>query len=370
MMYYIYSMTETDYVSLKQNLLILEIQQNICSNEFDRTELRLSKSTYNNQQNNNPIISEGMFIELVDHLMKRQTKHKLLIFDARNIDFKLMKDLTSFKKLIEDKYDGIAFVADEGLAKFFSQRLSPPKMEWVQDNEVKSECLLYSRLDNYQQVFSSLPFDNLNAYISGELRKLVFSYLREDETEPKSVLSSNVYANRYFNVRKLFRESNLYQLSIFLLIQHLIQYEGEFDAFVCSSVNGACIASSLSIYFRKPVVFLRNVGPQMTARDSMLTKRIMEGRRYVYVFDFMCLGTEYQRIKMLCNIRNAKIVLGLGISKYKELNDKILAQGMKRAAIVTLFDINEFEANYYKCFVEEKECVDYINTPVDERKES
>lgn len=353
MMNYVYSLSNADYVSLQQNLLVLEIRQNICSNLFDTNEVQLQKQ-------DKPFLNEGLFIELIDHLMKRKTNHKLLILDARGTSFKLMKDLERFRVLIRDKYDGVVLIADKVFAQCFKERLAPDAEEMVQDNGIDLSCLKYCRTASQMCVFELLPVSDLATYISRELRYLVFSYLKVEEIEPKPIPSSNIYANRYFNARDLFCNSSLYQLSIFLMVKHLEKNNNEYDAFVCSSINGACIASSLSVYFRKPVVFLRNVGPQMTARDNMLTKRIKERRRYVYVFDFMCLGTEYQRIKMLCNIRSARIVLGLGVSKYKMLNEGSLPRGSKKVEIFTLFDINEFECDYYKCFAQMEECQTYI----------
>lgn len=360
MINYVYSLSNADYVSLKQNLLVLETQQNICSNLYDTEKVRLSTPLQDDQQDKLPL-NEGLFMELINVLMDRTPKHKVLIFDAQGVSFKLMKNFERFQILISEKYEGIVLIADRDFAECFRTRLHPSVEKTLLNDGIELICLLYSRSTAHMQVFGALPFSNLVAYISQELRQLVFSHLKVKELEPKAIPSSNIYANRYFNVRKLFCDSNLYQLSIFLMVQYLEKNKIQYDAFVCSSINGACIASSLSVYFRKPVVFLRNVGPQMNTYDNLLTRRIMEGHRYIYVFDFMCLGTEYQRIKMLCNIRSARIVLGLGVSKHKMPNEKLLSRGSKQVVIFTLFDINEFEHDYYKCFVDEKECETYFN---------
>ena len=133
----------------------------------------------------------------------------------------------------------------------------------------------------------------------------------------------------------------------------------DFDAFVCSSITGACFASALSVFFQKPVIYLKNIGPSMSANDERIIERIRKSRRYVYVFDFICLGSEFDRMRMICDIRLAKVVTSIGISYYRfphfETVEKIDKAGYlpfdwnSESKIAALFQINAFEAEYYKC---------------------
>jgi adenine/guanine phosphoribosyltransferase-like PRPP-binding protein len=136
-----------------------------------------------------------------------------------------------------------------------------------------------------------------------ESKKRLFFEKTDQEPKETFLYSSNVYANRYFDLKLIFKYPDLFCLIVYEMVRRIGRHYrndySKFDAFICASVNGACLANAVSVLIRKPVVFLRNVGPRMNVVDENITKRILREKRYVFIYDFLCIGTEFRRIEML-----------------------------------------------------------------------
>jgi hypothetical protein len=162
-----------------------------------------------------------------------------------------------------------------------------------------------------------------------------------------AIISSNITANRYVDIKSVVSDPSIMNLIVFemvkLIISSINRKLNNIDAFICASVNGAVLASSISALIRKPVIFLKNVGPTISIMDEKMNDKIHRGRNYCYIFDFMCIGTEFSRVKMLCDTKNAKIVCAVGVARFKKPNTS--------RPILTLFGINDYVSNYYKCYV-------------------
>lgn len=194
--------------------------------------------------------------------------------------------------------------------------------------------------------------DNMKTIIHQGLSRLVFNEVYSKAKKIEYIYSSNVYSNHYINMRQIFSNSNISMLVTTRLLHMMMDVSDlEFDAFICASITGACIASYLSVYIKKPVLFLRNVGPDIKTEDDLIVERIYPHKKYVYIFDFMCLGTEYLRTKLICALKNSSIIKSFGVSYYKkparETNNNI----EKTDDIQTIFFINHFIPDYYICSV-------------------
>ncbi|QUC66357.1 hypothetical protein [Aristaeella hokkaidonensis] len=214
--------------------------------------------------------------------------------------------------------------------------------------------------DNYISLFDDET--DVVKKIDNCLSKLIFEKIAPEEKTIENVYSSNIFSNHYINVRNLFADGKLAALATTRLLHMIMNTTDlDFDAFVCASITGACLASYLSVYIKKPVLFLRNIGPDITTDDDLIVERIYPHKKYVYIFDFMCLGTEYQRMKLICSLKKSSIIHSFGISHYKKPNQGRTDQPdevSKLDDIQTLFDINGFKQNYYACSVERTDLED------------
>lgn len=129
--------------------------------------------------------------------------------------------------------------------------------------------------------------------------------------------SSGLYSNCYLSVKKLFREVEAFYFTIFSLAQRVSELS-KFDAFVTSSKNGAIIATVLGDILNIKEIHLIGIGPKYSMELDGSVDSIKQGKRYVYIFDFMCTGTELKIVSALISSKKGILKGAIGISRYKE----------------------------------------------------
>lgn len=306
---------------------------------------------------------------VIQTIRKQNRKNKLLVWDMRNILYSPIHIIDSPYSLIKDEYyQGICFLFDDlDVEHMFEENLSTEKERTAKLDKLDDGCWYTGYEDIIEEHFQTDKCKSFVHYIDEELLRHFFLSFRSDSLPTLMPLpSSNVYVNHYFEAKKIFSNGPLFQLLVYrmayVLKQILAEENDEFDAFICASITGACIASALSVFYHKPVIYLKNIGPNMTANDERIIDKIEKDQNYVFVYDFMCMGSEFERIKMICNIRLAKILCSLGISYYRlphletantrENSSKFCFEWNSHMKIAALFQINAFDENYYYCTID------------------
>ena len=178
---------------------------------------------------------------------------------------------------------------------------------------------------------------------------IIANYLLETSTSKDVFLdSSNVYSNMYVDIKQLFYEPNIYLLAIYLLCKKIAdQFHREhYDGFICASNNGSVLATSLSLLLNKPCVHLMNLGPHLTIMDREIIDKIAEKKTYLFIYDFICLGTELKLVKTLATLRGAKVAASFGIANHL-LPSRQEPPRRYEPFVFSLFTINEdFNFNY------------------------
>lgn len=310
-------------------------------------------------------ISAYEIASLIAQLKSRSTSHPLLVIDMRKI---MHSPIHSLKTVIEllaiEKYQGILYIIeDDLLAKLLDQEYSSLQRQYSFQTLGSSTKLIANQ--NFTLSNSWNAYIDQIEKVDRDIAYYIFSALKSTESQPMEKLrSSNVYINRYFNAKSSLVNGDDFHLIVYSMARMLETVLNElvnrdFDAFICASITGACFASALSVFFRKPVIYLKNIGPSMSANDERMIERIRKSTRYVYVFDFICMGSEFDRMRMICDIRLAKIVANIGISYFRfphfETIDKKAALPFdwdSKSKIAVLFQINAFEKDYYNCAIE------------------
>ena len=299
---------------------------------------------------------------LFESLMAYEHKASTLVWDASHMKKVPIHDVEDKITRLFEAYQQVIFLLPSSDIANDIMRLFQSNDEWnTTVYEEGSQITLSVRIAGFTtRIFwYDMSVEKIRKDIEKDIAYFIFSQTTS-RVRCEPVFSSNIYANRYFNAKRLLQTPTTFNAVIFQLVEKINHYthfgEHSFDAFVCASVNGACIASAVAAIIKKPVIFLRNVGPDMTVRDKYMTERIKPGKKYVYIFDFMCMGTEYQRTKMLCALRRAHLVYCAGIAHYRKPlvrkpNNK---DSREHTDIDTIFDINAFtkNKNYYYCTVD------------------
>ena len=174
-----------------------------------------------------------------------------------------------------------------------------------------------STSEGYNYYLNSLkPFNKYrNLLISNIVRLFIKNTCLEEET---FLPSSNLYANKYINIKNIFTEQNinyLVLLQMFNLISEHID-ENHYDKLVCVSLNGAVIATLIGQIVNKEVIYLMNLGPNLNIRDKESLTKIKVKGRYLFVADMLCTGTELKIAETILNYRNANIVGAVVVAQY------------------------------------------------------
>jgi len=145
---------------------------------------------------------------------------------------------------------------------------------------------------------------------------------KENITELRPLDSSGVFCNMYINVKKLFVDPLNYYYVIYQMICMIDNSNIAFDALVSVSRNGANIAEIIGWLLNKKVIYCPSLGPKFSLATYMVENKIRKNGKYVYIFDFMCLGTEAKMLNALLSFAGANLVGGFGIANYIDLEQR------------------------------------------------
>lgn len=153
--------------------------------------------------------------------------------------------------------------------------------------------------------------------------------------------SSNVYLSKYINLKKIYAKPDMLNFCLYGLYRYILKHNNEFDSFVCTSNNGAVLATVLGAIFRKKVLYLLNLGPKVIIKEKDLWKKIERHNKYFYVYDVLCLGTELKILNVILNMHRAELVGGIGIGRVLPLER--YSQDISYEALV---DITKYKSDF------------------------
>lgn len=205
---------------------------------------------------------------------------------------------------------------------------------WVRDT-----VACYFNKDKYT-VERLIDRECINARKKEEF-KIIKSIVNNEDGYIQLLDSSGLYSNCYVDVKKLFIDVEKYYFIIFSLAEQLYNLGDHIDAFISSSKNGAILANILGGLLDVKEVHLIGVGPKYSMELGDSVECIKKGKRYVYIFDFMCTGTELKIVSALINSKKAYLPYAAGIAKYKKDADFQLL-----SKLVVLADTKDIEIDY------------------------
>lgn len=151
--------------------------------------------------------------------------------------------------------------------------------------------------------------DEIRIFISKKIKDNIF----EKEQHLKS---SNVFVNKYIDVKRIFLFPSVYYLILFELALLIDRKFEDFSKLICCSYNGAAIATILGQLLNKEVIYLMNLGPSISFNNVDMVSQIENNKKYLFVSDMMCLGTEYNVTKTIVKLKKAYLIGAASIIKY------------------------------------------------------
>ena len=136
--------------------------------------------------------------------------------------------------------------------------------------------------------------------------------------------SSGVFVSRYVALKDLFLQMDgalflLYEMAERVYAKYPAAADRESKTLISCSKTGAAYASLLSMLLNMRAVYCKSVGPKFALDTVRLKSEIQEGQDYIYVFDFLCMGTEARILHALVNCLGGNLLYGIGAANYLDI---------------------------------------------------
>ena len=255
------------------------------------------------------VISETVFNELRHHLS--ETSKKLFIIDMKNVVsyspriFSELEDISSNVVFANIEHEKIRQMLEEDLNE----------RSWEIDGSI-----MYAKESDKETVKKIYQEDVRKKEIIKIIKETLCTH------DIYTLESSGLYSNCYVDIKRLFMDVKKYYYIMFSLAEMSSRkiVEHSIDAFVSSSKNGAIIANILGGLLDIKEIHLIGVGPKYSLELGNPLDCLKNGKRYAYVFDFLCTGTELKIVNALIHAKRAYLKYAVGVARYGQGNENSL----------------------------------------------
>lgn len=283
------------------------------------------KNRYSNSQN----INEDT-CNIIAGLINVQGNENFLAIDMKNIKSYPMRIFSDINSC--NPYIFFFNIETENIVLRMKEDMR--QLVWLQNNTIA--CFSNEKIFQIEQLVN----DCCNQVRKKRLISIIDKKLIRNDRSPYKLESSGLYSNCYLSVKRLFGDvENLYFVTF--AMARRIAVMPKFDAFVTSSKNGAIIATILADMLRIKEVHLIGIGPKYSMELGDSIESIKEGKRYLYIFDFMCTGAEFKIVSALINSKRAQLKGAVGISRFMKEN-----QSFRENNVEVLVEAEELGTSY------------------------
>ncbi len=254
----------------------------------------------------------------IDQLLVNDVKSEILKLQYENyiLDFAWMKFVNdiSFIKFIQEIQSldkGLIFINLSDVVYDFIKNASSDEFLCSDESTTKmynNQGQVYCESVDILEIVAEFKID------------FVKHYLKNNSIPgPQYLESSNIWSNMYINIKKTFVDTEVFNFFIYEmcnLIMTNFDKNKDFNYLVCASNNGAALATIIGQVLNIEVLYLMNLGPHLTLRDREFINKIKKDKKYLFVFDFICLGTELKMAKTIVRIKKADVVGAVGVAKF------------------------------------------------------
>lgn len=156
--------------------------------------------------------------------------------------------------------------------------------------------------------------------------------------------NSNLYIKDYFTVKNLFSDTNLFSYTINKMCEKIVEYK-DIDGLICTSNNGAILCNIIGDMLNIKPLFALNIGPNISIKDIEDLEKIERDKKYIYIFDFICIGTEFKIIQTIVRMKKAFISASVGVGVYLRPDRN---QNLKDFYGIINVDCSEYKVSFYK----------------------
>lgn len=143
------------------------------------------------------------------------------------------------------------------------------------------------------------------------VQEIVKKNTHEYNGEWEYLVSSGVYSNMMVDLKGMLYNHVDTIYIIYSLYNCISEWDENFDYFVATSKNGVALASILCEIFQKDLICF-NIG-QMFEEIYNRKPKIEEGKKYVHIFDVICLGSEAKVVNALITAQGGILKKSFGV---------------------------------------------------------
>jgi adenine/guanine phosphoribosyltransferase-like PRPP-binding protein len=164
----------------------------------------------------------------------------------------------------------------------------------------------------HQILLTRFFFDDIKNHSQYSFEKGKLKYLE----------SSNVYVNKYINVKSLFLDKN-YMMLVIKDLKDLVKRR--FKEYLTDLVllgvsnNGIILANLLSYELEVPVQSLNRLGPVYCLDKKVDRNNQFRNKKYVLVSDVICMGGEYKMAQGIIDILGSTLLGGVCVVQIREV---------------------------------------------------
>ena len=130
--------------------------------------------------------------------------------------------------------------------------------------------------------------------------------------------SSGVYSNMSLDYKKMFEESNDFQFILGEMYYEICCIEQKFDFLVAASKNAIALAAILGERLGKPVIYYASIGQKYVRHNfqDRIESQVdadQQAKKYLMIFDVICLGTEARILNGVINALGGDLVGAVGM---------------------------------------------------------
>lgn len=315
------------FVINTDKMTIYPVAFNLYIDKIDGYKKDVNKEQKENSSTNILFFNETRLDEndviKIQNDIKQCTNEKILLIDFQNI---LIKDSRNFDILLPDKKKYVIFANLSIETGFFDKAATDLKIPVnLQDRQEKS---IYSNEDILKRMKMNSVMGTLTQIYCDYIAGLISDCLDDGKDGFEFLESSCVFSSKYVNIRKIFKKPEQGRFLLYCLayrVKELVRDTGNYKL-ICTSKTGAIIANIISHMLNVPVVYCVGVGPKFAVKPDEMVARVQEQERYVYIFDFICIGTELKILSTFISDRKSKLICGVGPASYIRCNHPEIAE--------------------------------------------
>lgn len=236
---------------------------------------------------------------------------RIILIDFQNF---IVKDSRNFSVILADKSQCIVFV---NLSIGIFEKVATD-LKISTDLQDREQGIIYSNKEAYDYMMQNGRISKFSQVYCDYVADLISECLEESEKEHEFLESSCVFSNKYVNIRKIFQKPEAARFMLYSLsckIKQLLGGVGDYKL-ICTSKTGAIIANIISHMLNIPVVYCVGVGPKFAVKPEEIVGKVQEHEKYIYIFDFICMGTELKILSTFISDRKSRLICGVGPASY------------------------------------------------------